>query len=44
MLKLNEVNQNSTVFIFMGNIAWNNQNSYLLLFAIFSALQNISTR
>ena len=44
MLKLNEVNQNSTVFVFMGNIAWNSQNSYLILFAIFSALQNISTR
>lgn len=31
MLKLNEINQNSTVFVFVGNIAWNNQNSYLLL-------------
>lgn len=29
MLKLNEINQNSTVFVFVGNIAWNNQNSYL---------------
>ena len=44
MLKLNEVNQNSTVFVFVGNIVWNSQNSSLLLFAIFSALQNISTR
>jgi len=31
MLKLNEVNQNSTVFVFVGNIAWNSQNSSLLL-------------